>query len=70
MQIHPESRECPGCHFKRIPYAKVVTKNRKHWVIYTCSMCKLQDIDFYFPKRVWTGKQFEEESLPDEDSQP
>lgn len=70
MQIHPESRECPLCRFRRIPYAKVVTKNKKHWIIFTCPLCKHRDIDTYIPRRLLNGLtgRFEEEDLPDEDT--
>lgn len=68
MQLQPEQRECPLCHFKRIPYVRLVTKNKKHWVIYTCCMCKHRDIDAYTPRKLWNGKKWEDEVIPNEDS--
>ncbi len=67
--MQPERRECPLCHFKRIPYARKVTQDNKHWVIFQCPMCKCRDIDEYQPKKLWNGREFEDEVLPNEDTQ-
>lgn len=69
MHVQPEQRECGVCHFKRIPYAHVVKKRNKHWIIFTCPMCKSRDLDEYKPARLLNGLtgRFEEESFLDED---
>ncbi len=65
--IEPKQRECPACRFSRIPYAEIVKKNKKCWIIYTCPICKLRDIDTYTPRRVFDAftKKFQDETIPD-----
>lgn len=68
MHPYPESRECTVCKFTRVPGVRYVTKNRKHWVIYTCLLCGARDLDAYYPKRLLNGLtgRFEDEVLPNE----
>lgn len=65
----PEKRECPLCHFQRIPYVKRVCKNKKHYLIYTCPLCGGRDIDAVAPRKLWNGTKFEDESYFDENVQ-
>lgn len=69
MQLPPEPRECPLCRFRRIPYARKVTKNRKSWIIYQCPMCKHRDIDEYKPTKLFNDRtrKWEDEVIPNED---
>jgi len=63
--MYLDPRECPGCHFVRVPETKKVKKNSRYYVIFKCRGCGMKDIDRYTPAMVWNGTSFIEE-YPDE----
>lgn len=54
-------RMCDNCRLERTPDIKIVGHGRRKWTIFTCRMCKLQDIEVYIPVKIWTGTEFRDE---------
>lgn len=65
----PENWKCSQCKLDRIPDVRIVRKNKKCWIIYTCRICKLKDIDTYTPAKLWNGWKFIDEVVIDEDEE-
>lgn len=40
-----EPRKCDSCKMTRIPDSEIVKKAGKRWLILTCRVCKLKDIE-------------------------
>lgn len=59
------SRKCESCKMIRTPDKKVVKKKGKTWAIYTCRICKQQDIEAHIPIKLFDGTYFKDE-VPDE----
>jgi len=63
-----KSRRCAACGNERIPDIKRVKKGRKYWIIFTCKICKMKDIETYIPMQVWNGERFVDEDISEEDT--
>lgn len=72
MQYNPFTRKCLDCGFERIPDQKNVKQGKAKFVIYTCTMCKRQDIERWADRprpKVWNGRGFVEPDFEsDEDA--
>ena len=58
-------RKCTSCGMVRIPTVEVVKQGNKKWTIYTCSICKLRDIEPYVPKKEWDYSSYETRAKED-----
>lgn len=63
-------RWCNHCKFSRIPDTKTVKEGKQRYVIYTCRMCKHNDIERWADRprpKLWDGNAFIEDLTIDTD---
>ncbi len=58
MEDYGEPRECPGCHFFRIPECIIVKKEGKQYRVFKCKLCGIKDIERHTPRMLWDGNKF------------
>lgn len=67
--IYPESRLCLNCKMNRVPDTKVVKKDGKRWMILTCRVCKMKDIEPAGPPmKIFKGGYFIDDTELDENN--